>query len=81
VAASGAGVFDAGTEDWICALPQAAGPGATGCPAAVPAAARRAIQAATANILVAFAAGPAGRTHPARELIPPIGRPPLLGTS
>ena len=42
---------------------------------------RRAIQAATANILLAFAAGPAGRRHPARELIPPTGRPPLLGTS
>ncbi len=79
VADSGAGVFDAGTEDWICALPDA-----SGCP--VPgtgqAAARRAIQAATANILTAFAAGPAGRAHPAQELIPPAGgRPPLLGTS
>ena len=81
VMASGAGVFDAGTEDWVCALPQAAGPGATGCPAAVPPAVRRAIWAATANILLAFAAGPAGRRHPARELIPPTGRPPLLGTT
>jgi hypothetical protein len=43
---------------------------------------RRAIEAATANILTAFAAGPAGRAHPARELIPGTGgRPPLLGTS
>ena len=76
VAASGAGVFDAGTEDWICALP------AAGCLAAAPPAVRRAIQAATANILIAFAAGPAGRAHPARELIPSTGgRPPLLGTS
>jgi hypothetical protein len=75
VAPSGAGVFDAGTEDWICALPSAAG-----C-AAGPVA-QRAIQAATANILRAFAAGPAGRAHPARELIPGTGgRPPLLGTS
>ncbi len=74
-AASGAGVFDAGTEDWVCGLPDAAD-----CPA-VPAAARRAIQAATANILTAFAAGPAGRGHPARELIPATGRPPLLGIS
>ena len=55
VAASGAGVFDAGTEDWICALPVAAG-----CPAPAPPAVRRAIQAATANILTAFAAGPCG---------------------
>ena len=78
VAGSGAGVFDAGTEDWICALPEAAD-----CPApAPPPAARRAIRAATANILTAFAAGPAGRIHPARELIPGTGgRPPLLGTS
>jgi hypothetical protein len=43
---------------------------------------RRAIRAATANILTAFAAGPAGLAHPARELIPPAGgRPPLLGTT
>ena len=77
VAASGAGVFDAGTEDWICALPVAAG-----CPAPAPPAVQRAIQAATANILTAFAAGPAGRAHPAQELIPSTGgRPPQLGTS
>jgi hypothetical protein len=77
VAASGAGVFAAGTEDWICALPEAAD-----CPAPVQPPVRRAIQAATANILTAFAAGPAGRAHPARELIPgTAGRPPLLGTS
>jgi hypothetical protein len=77
VARSGAGVFASGTGDWICALPQAAG-----CPAPVQPAVRRAIQAATANILTAFAAGPAGRAHPARELIPgTAGRAPLLGTS
>jgi hypothetical protein len=74
-AASGAGVFDAGTEDWICGLPAAA------CPALAPAV-RRAVQAATATIITAFAAGPAGRAHPARELIPGTGgRPPLLGTT
>ena len=65
VAASGAGVFDAGTEDWMCALPVA-----FGCPAPAPPVVRRAIQAATANILTAFAAGPVGRAHPARELTP-----------
>jgi hypothetical protein len=75
-AAGGAGVFDAGTEDWICALLESAGP--EGC-LTPPAAVRRAVQAATANILIAFAAGPAGRAHPARELIPPTSRPPLLG--
>ena len=43
---------------------------------------RRAVQAVTANILTAFAAGPAGRAHPARELIPGTGgRLPLLGTT
>ncbi len=77
VAASGAGVF--GTEDWICALPAA-----TDCPASGVGqpAVRRAIEAATANILRAFAAGRAGRAHPAQQLIPGTGgRPPLLGTS
>ena len=69
VAASGAGVFDAGTEDWMCALPAAAGCSGPRSPSAV----RRAIQAATANILTAFAAGPAGRAHPAHELIPGTG--------
>jgi len=79
VAGSGAGVFDAGTEDWICALPDA-----FDCPAAgvTGPAVLRAIQAATANILTAFAAGPAGRAHPAHELIPGTnGRAPVLGIS
>ncbi|MGD0604670.1 MAG: N,N-dimethylformamidase beta subunit family domain-containing protein [Streptosporangiaceae bacterium] len=79
VAGRGAGVFDAGTEDWICALPAA-----SDCPASgvTQPAVRRAIQAATANILTAFAAGPAGRAHPAHELIPGTdGRPPVLGIS
>ena len=79
VAASGAGVFDSGTEDWICALPDAAE-----CPASGVGqpAVRRAIRAATSNILIAFAAGPAGRAHPAHELIPgPGGRQPVLGNS
>jgi hypothetical protein len=79
VAASGAGVFGSGTEDWICALPAA-----TDCPASGVGqpTVRRAVEAATANILRAFAAGPAGRAHPAQELIPGTGgRPPLLGTS
>ena len=76
VAASGAGVFDAGTEDWMCALPEAA------CPVHASAADQRAVQAATANILTAFAARPAGRAHRARELVPgTAGRPPLLGIS
>jgi hypothetical protein len=78
VAASRAGVFDSGTEDWICALP-----GATcDAPGVTEPAVQHAVQAATANVLTAFAAGPAGRAHPAQELLPSTnGRPPLLGTS
>jgi hypothetical protein len=79
VAASGAGVFDSGTEDWVCALPYAADCQAAG--ADLPAV-RRAVEAATVNILRAFAAGPAGRAHPATELIPGTGgRQPVLGNS
>jgi methionine sulfoxide reductase heme-binding subunit len=52
VAHSGAGIFASGAEDWICALPEAAG-----CPAHVQPVVRRAIRVATANILTAFAAG------------------------
>ncbi|HEX6522922.1 MAG TPA: N,N-dimethylformamidase beta subunit family domain-containing protein [Streptosporangiaceae bacterium] len=78
VAASHAGVFDSGTEDWLCALPYAE----CGVPGVTEPVVRRAVQAATANVLIAFAAGPAGRAHPAQELIPSAnGRPPLLGTS
>ena len=76
VASSGAGVFDSGTEDWVCGLPYA-----SDCPA-LGTAVQRAVQAATANILRAFAAGPAGRAHPAQELIPGTGgRQPVLGNS
>jgi len=64
VARSRAGVFDAGTEGWVCALPgarcsdQAPGP-----------LARRVIEAATRNILDAFAHGPAGLAHPAVDYV------------
>jgi len=73
--AAGAGVFDAGTEDWVCALP---GAGCGGFTASV--LTQRAVTTATANILEAFGAGPAGHQHPAIELIPPTTRPSLLGT-
>ncbi len=53
--ASGAGVFDSGTSDWVAHLdgrdPQV----------------RRVVTAVTTRLLVAFAAGPAGRAHPARD--------------
>jgi len=68
VARSRAGVFDSGTESWICALP-AIGL-ATGCP---PQAQRppvpRVIEAATRNVLQAFSRGPAGRAYPARDFL------------
>lgn len=64
VARSHAGVFDAGTEGWICALPDAS------CPHQAPGPlASRVIGAATRNILEAFARGPAGPAHPAIEYV------------
>lgn len=78
VARSDAGVFDSGTEDWICALPGA------DCqvPGLTDPRVRRAVMAATSNVLRAFAKGPAGHQHPALEVIPSSGgRPPLLGVS
>ncbi|MGH8961958.1 MAG: N,N-dimethylformamidase beta subunit family domain-containing protein [Jatrophihabitantaceae bacterium] len=55
VAASGAGVFDAGTMDWACAAGDA-------CSPSVPALTATVVRAATDNLLRAFALGPAGRT-------------------
>ena len=63
VAPGSAGVFDAGTEGWVCALPN------VGCPAGqtrlVTARAQHVVEAVTRNVLEAFADGPAGRFHPA----------------
>jgi hypothetical protein len=56
--ASGAGVFDAGTMSWVCAL---------GAACAVPPETQRFVQVVTDNLLHAFAAGPAGAAHPARD--------------
>jgi hypothetical protein len=58
--ASGAGVFAAGTMRWVCAMrvPQ--------CGHGVGRAAQAFVDRATQNLLRAFAAGPAGRAHPAR---------------
>jgi hypothetical protein len=52
---SGAAVFDSGTSDWIAALNSPT-------PAV-----RRVVTAVTTRLLRAFAAGPAGRVHPARD--------------
>ncbi|MTD55162.1 hypothetical protein GKO32_14390 [Amycolatopsis sp. RM579] len=58
---SGAAVFAAGTQYWICAL----GPG---CDADHDdRTANQAITAITLRLLRAYAAGPTGRTHPARD--------------
>jgi hypothetical protein len=57
---SGAGVIDVGTMRWVCALTSTCGQGVT--PAA-----ESFTDVATANILRAFAAGPAGRAHPAQD--------------
>ena len=55
-APSGAGVFDAGTMDWPCALSGSCG--------ATPQT-REFVRKVTDNLLIAFAAGPCGQTHPA----------------
>jgi hypothetical protein len=56
-ARSGAGVFDAGTGAWLCALPH----GLCGSSPRPGPGVRRPIEEATANLLQAFARGPAGR--------------------
>jgi hypothetical protein len=68
VAASGAGVFDAGTSKWVCALDDTAcGPG-WGDPASF-----AVIRTVTRRLLTAAAAGPLGRRHPAVDT---TGGPP-----
>ena len=58
--ASGAGVFDAGTMRWECAL-------GSECSTHFGTAARAFVRRATLNLLTAFAAGPAGKAHPAAD--------------
>lgn len=71
---SGAGVFDTGTSAWVCALgdPGRCGPGRSN------ATAHHLITDITTTLLRAFAAGPAGRAHPAhdntRAFYPPTTR-------
>ncbi|HEY3604938.1 MAG TPA: N,N-dimethylformamidase beta subunit family domain-containing protein [Sporichthyaceae bacterium] len=66
---SGAGVFDAGTMRWVCALRH--------CGPKTDASSGPILSRATLNILRAFAAGPAGVAHPAKDfttqalLLPP----------
>ncbi|HTJ66307.1 MAG TPA: N,N-dimethylformamidase beta subunit family domain-containing protein [Actinospica sp.] len=58
--ASGAGVFDAGTMRWECAL-------GSQCSSHFGSAARQFVRRATLNLLTAFAQGPAGKSHPASD--------------
>ena len=61
---SGAGVFDAGTLRWQCALAGGVDPGA--CAGTRESkAGDRIIRAITSRLITAFAQGPAGRAHPA----------------
>ena len=57
----GAGVFASGTMRWVCAM---RGPT---CGHGVGVAAEEFVDRATLNLLRVFAAGPAGRTHPAQD--------------
>ncbi len=64
VARSGAGVFDAGTIDWVCAIDaECYGSGPT----------QRVVRQVTDNLLTAFARGPVGRTHPAHDNLAALG--------
>jgi hypothetical protein len=65
VAPSGAGVFDAGTIAWSCAV----GPN---CPP-VTALTHRVVRKVTDNLLTAFAKGPAGSAHPAHDNLARLG--------
>lgn len=60
VARSGAGIFDAGTIAWACAV----GPR---CSAPISGPTHRVVRQVTDNVLTAFARGPAGGVHPAQD--------------
>jgi N,N-dimethylformamidase beta subunit-like, C-terminal len=70
---AGAGVFASGTMRWVCAM---RGPA---CGHGVGRAAQAFVDRATQNLFRAFAAGPAGRAHPARgnlaSVLPAAGSP------
>jgi len=69
--ASGAGVFSSGTMRWVCAM---RGPY---CGHGLTRAAERFVDRATQNLLRAFAAGPAGRSHPAQDNVARV-KPPRI---
>jgi hypothetical protein len=56
---SGAGVFESGTQDWVCGMdPYCTGPAQAGHVAPI-------LDAISTRLFTTFAAGPAGRAHPA----------------
>lgn len=57
---SGAGVFDAGTMRWVCAL-------GNRCVSHLNEAGRAFARTATLNLLTVYAQGPAGKVHPAND--------------
>ena len=59
-APSGAGVFTAGTLRWDCAL-------ADRCDRPLGPVTQRFVRIVTGNVLTAFAKGPVGASHPARD--------------
>jgi hypothetical protein len=63
----GAGVFDSGTSGWVCAL----APACTDLPPVD----HTVVTAITARLLTGFAAGPAGRSHPAQSDLGPLRIP------
>jgi hypothetical protein len=71
--ASGAGVFASGTMRWVCAMR------GLSCGHGLTRAAERFVDRATQNLLRAFAAGPAGRTHPAQDNLAEVKPPNIPG--
>ncbi|HEU5427951.1 MAG TPA: N,N-dimethylformamidase beta subunit family domain-containing protein [Actinocrinis sp.] len=69
---SGAGVFDAGTMRWECAL-------GIQCSSHLNAADRAFVRTATLNLLTAFAQGPVGKAHPANDNTAADGVPHSAG--
>lgn len=68
VAPSGAGVFDAGTMDWACAIS-----GHCDAPAHITGATQEVTRQVTDNLLTTFARGPAGPRHPAHDNLRLLG--------
>jgi hypothetical protein len=67
---SGAGVFESGTQDWVCGMdPYCTGPAQTGHVAAL-------LDAISTRLFTTFAAGPASRAHPAIDNLARLGIKP-----